>query len=512
MTVLPTARQMRALEAAAFAAGATDSRATMAAAGAAVAAAIARVWPGPRGRRALVLCGPGANGGDGYDVARRLRDAGWQVTLGALALPADPTGDAAAMRAAWIAGGGPVAPLEDVDPAAAEIVVDALFGIGLSRPLPPEAVRLADALAATKGRPGAPAVIAIDIPSGLCADSGRILGAAIVADLTVAIEHPKPGHHLADGPAVCGRLCVVAVGIPGVPAGAARLVGPPPAALLAKVIAAPGAGEAHKYRHGAALILGGGSGQGGAARLAARAALRIGAGLVRILCPREALAENAARLDAVMLDVADTLPEIEEALAERRLGALLAGPNLGLGRARAVVPRVLALGLPCVLDADAISAFADDPAALRARLHPGVVLTPHGGEFGRLFPDLAARWHEGTISKIDAAQMAARLTGACIVLKGPDTVIATPEGPAALHSAAYGRAVPWLATAGAGDVLAGLICGLLARGRAPGPAAEAAVWIHAEAARGFGPGLIAEDLPDALPAVLAALPDGGAAP
>jgi ADP-dependent NAD(P)H-hydrate dehydratase / NAD(P)H-hydrate epimerase len=274
--------------------------------------------------------------------------------------------------------------------------------------------------------------------------------------------------------------------------------------------------DGHKYGHGHALVLAGGPGRGGAARLAARGALRIGAGLVTLGCPPGALPENAARLDAIMLRPVAGPDGLATLLEDTRIAALCLGPGLGRDRARALVPAALAAGRATVLDADALTAFADDPAALFARLHDRCVLTPHGGEFARLFPDLAARLAEPAttgpaFSKLDAARLAAARAGCTVLFKGPDTVIAHPGGRAAINAAHYDRAAPWLATAGSGDVLAGFIAGLLARGFGPMDAAETAAWLHVEAARAFGPGLIAEDLPEALPGVLRRLAGGGGA-
>ncbi|RME16298.1 MAG: NAD(P)H-hydrate dehydratase, partial [Alphaproteobacteria bacterium] len=266
----------------------------------------------------------------------------------------------------------------------------------------------------------------------------------------------------------------------------------------------------HKYAHGHALVLAGGPGHGGAARLAARAALRIGAGLVTVAAPHAALAENAAQLTAIMLREVDDGETLARLLSDRRFNALVLGPGLGRERARALVPVALAARRATVLDADALTAFAVAPEALFEAIHPNTVLTPHDGEFSRLFPDIAARLAARpeagpAFSRLDAARAAAARSGAVVLVKGPDTVIARPDGRASVHLAAGARAAPWLATAGAGDVLSGLIAGLMARGFAPMSAAEAGAWLHVEAARGFGPGLIAEDLPEQIPAVLRAL-------
>ncbi len=260
--------------------------------------------------------------------------------------------------------------------------------------------------------------------------------------------------------------------------------------------------EAHKYTHGHALILSGGPGRGGAARLAARAALRIGAGLVSLGVAHDALAENAAQLTAIMLREIGDAGALARALEDARLNALCLGPGLGLERARALVPVALATRRACLLDADALTAYMKNQSELFEILHEKCVLTPHEGEFARLFGDLSARL---ATDRPAAVRAAAERAGAAVLLKGPETVIATPDGDCAIHGAIGSRAAPWLATAGAGDVLAGFVTGLLARGFAPIEAAATGTFLHAECARSFGPGLIAEDLPEELPGVFRAL-------
>ena len=260
--------------------------------------------------------------------------------------------------------------------------------------------------------------------------------------------------------------------------------------------------QGHKYDHGHAVIVSGGPGKTGAARLAARGALRMGAGLVTLACPMRAVPEIASQVTSIMIQPMDGPSGLEEILEDERLGALCLGPALGLTQITADLVRVaLATGRPCVLDADALSRFERAPDALFERIHDRVILTPHTGEFRRLFPDLA------DAPPTEATRLAAERSGATVLLKGPETTIATPEGQTALHRATGPRAAPWLATAGAGDVLAGFIVGLLARGFAPLDAAAAASWLHVECALHFGPGLIAEDLPDVLPHVFRALAD-----
>ncbi|MDT8856068.1 NAD(P)H-hydrate dehydratase [Paracoccaceae bacterium Fryx2] len=510
MTELLTSAQMRAVEAAAIATGRVTGPSLMERAGAGVVDAVLAKWPDLAGgpQRAVVLCGPGNNGGDGYVVARLLAARGWAVQVVAPTPPATP--DARAMAARWTGPlPGPDAP-DRTSLADRPLVVDALFGTGLSRPVAPGVWGLL-ALAQGCGC----RLVAVDILSGICADSGRVLatGGYIdrAADLTVTFQHMKLGHVLADGAGLSGAIAVVPLGLDREIETLLRADdGQAVADLATPATALLGKEAGHKYRHGHALVLAGGVGHGGAARLAARGALRIGAGLVTLACPPAALLENAGRLDAVILRKLPDAAALTALLADARITALCLGPGLGLDRARRMVPAALAAGRPCVLDADALSAFAEDPAALLARLHDGCVLTPHGGEFARLFPDLAGRLdapasHGPAFSKLDAARAAAARAGCTVLLKGADTVIATPDGRAAVSAACRDRAAPWLATAGAGDVLAGFLCGLLARGLPPFLAAETAAWLHVECARTFGPGLIAEDLPEHLPAVFRAL-------
>jgi hydroxyethylthiazole kinase-like uncharacterized protein yjeF len=482
--------EMRAAEAAAMASGMVAGWTLMSRAGRAVAEAAARSFPPGRAR---VLCGPGANGGDGYVAARALVEAGWAVEAFGWGDPARAPADAAAARAEWERF-GPVRPfgaLVDAEPGG--LLVDALFGTGAARPLPDA---ILGPLAAFESRAWGGAwdrLVAVDCPSGLDLDRGRALGVVRPADLTVTFHAPKRGHLIGDGPALCGALVVADIGLPPTP-GSVRL-GAPDAAVGVKGAAA------HKYHHGHAVVVGGGAGRGGAARLAARSALRVGAGLVTLAVPGPAMAENAARLDAVMLRRADDADELAAFLEDARLNAVLLGPGLGVEHARPLVLAALDAGRATVLDADALTAFAGEAEDLaEACVGRDVVLTPHAGEFCRLFPDLADEAARG--DRIAAASAAAAAVGACVLLKGPDTIVATPDGAAAVCAAVYDRAAPWLATAGSGDVLAGIIVGLLARGLRPGPAAETAALLHQAAGRAAGAGLIAEDLPEAIPALL----------
>ncbi|MCV2891821.1 NAD(P)H-hydrate dehydratase [Lentibacter sp. XHP0401] len=262
----------------------------------------------------------------------------------------------------------------------------------------------------------------------------------------------------------------------------------------------------HKFDYGHALLLSGGAGKTGAARLAARGALRIGAGIVTLGVPGSAQMEVASHVTSIMLTRAGTGEELLGVLRDKRINALCLGPGLGLERARELVPLALGFKRATVLDADALSAFKSDPTELFCMLHDKCVLTPHSGEFERLFPDIAKKLSlvtdEGsTCSKADAAREAAARAGCVVLYKGADTIIAAPDGACSLNEARCERAVPWMATAGAGDVLAGFITGLLARGFSPMQAAETGAWLHVECARSFGAGLIAEDLPEELPQV-----------
>ena len=471
--------EMYAADAAAARAG-TPGLTLMENAGRAVAHAVMRRWAP---RPVALLCGPGNNGGDGFVAARLLADAGWPVRLGLLGARERLTGDAAAMAARWE---GPVEPLAPALLDGAPLVVDALFGAGLTRPLAGAALALAEESAA-RGLPCA----AVDIPSGIHGDSGAALGGAFRAALTVTFGRRKYGHLLLPGRLCAGELVCADIGIPpaALAAGEARVHENAPA-LWRALLPAP-APDGHKYSRGHALVVGGDGAHSGAARLAARAALRAGAGLVTVHAPEAALPVYAAQLTAVM--VASTV-DLGAALADERRNALLIGPGCGVSPAtRERTLRALGAGKRCVLDADALTAFRGEPAALFAALGPDAVLTPHEGEYRRLFS------HQG--DKLARARAAARESGAVVALKGADSVIAAPDGRAAINA----NAPPTLATAGTGDVLAGFILGLLAQGMPAFEAAAAGVWLHGAAAAAFGPGLIAEDLSETLPSVLRGL-------
>ena len=527
-----TSAQMRRLERQAMDNGLATGAQLMERAGAAVAGEIRLRWPKPA--RACVMCGPGNNGGDGYVVARHLHQAGWQVRVLGMGDPAPP--DAALMKRHWQQLGRIVPlTLETLRAQAAEVCVDAIFGTGLARPVAGGLLDLVHHL----GDRGlfAGRLVAIDGPSGMCMDSGQMLGwprghhdRAPQARLTVTFDSPRPGHVLASGPELCGELVVADIGLgplrcpadlgpmamlggPSFAAAVAQDPAPGQARALALALALGKRASGHKFSHGHALIVAGGAGQGGAARLSARAALRVGAGLVTLAPPAEAMAEHALPPDALMRRAVDGPQDLAAWLKDQRLTAVLLGPGCGIERAGALLPVLLAAARGCVLDADALTALSRRKKAL-AGLHPACVLTPHLGEFQRLFPDIAAKlagpqppetMRGPLYSKLDAASEAAARAGCTIVLKGPDTVIAGPEGRVFVQASSYDAAVPWLATAGSGDVLAGIIAGLMARGWAAFDAATQGAALHAEAGRSFGPGLIADDLPQQLPAVFRGL-------
>ena len=505
---LITAAEMRATERAAMDAGDVTGAELMERAGEGVVRAILARWPqlGSGAPRALVLCGLGNNGGDGFVIARLLARRGWSVEVWLYGEFGRLSGDAAMNAQRWKAFGA-IRHLSESRPTApVDLFVDAVFGTGLSRPVEAD---LAETLVRARE---AARTVAVDLPSGLCSDSGRVLAEsdeggkwatrARPFDLCVTFHRRKRGHVLAQGPAQSREVVVVDLG----------LAQDAPTDTVIAVSGDLGKRSGHKFDHGSALVLSGGVGKGGAARLAARAALRVGAGLVTVGCPPAALIENAAQLTAIMLRRLADPAALSEMLEDERINAVCLGPGLGMGEREAgLVDAALASlsgrpGRSLVLDGDALTLLSRD-RGLMGRLTADCVLTPHDGEFARLFPDLSDRLaapatRGPAYSRVDAAREAAARCGAVVVLKGPATVIAGPEGRCLISDAVYDRAVPWLATAGAGDVLAGLLTGLLARGRAPVEAASAAAWLHVEAARRVGPGLIAEDLPDALPQVL----------
>ncbi|HEV2189949.1 MAG TPA: NAD(P)H-hydrate dehydratase [Stellaceae bacterium] len=436
-------------------------------------------------RPVAVLCGPGNNGGDGFVAARILAERGWPVRLALLGDRAALKGDAGAAAARWP---GRVETLSRAMLEGAGLVIDALFGAGLARPIEGVAADLILAL----NKQGIP-VVAVDVPSGVDGASGQIRGVAPKAALTVTFFRRKPGHLLLPGRVCCGETIVAPIGIEPPVLGhiapdtavnhpawwSDRFPWPDPAS--------------HKYSRGHALIAGGAV-MTGAARLAARGAARVGTGLVTVAAPEAAFPIYASALTGVIVQPTAGLNDFEALLSDRRRNAALVGPGAGLGaETRDRVLAIFAASKATVIDADALSVFADDPATLLDAVRAPCVMTPHEGEFARLF-DTAG-------SKLDRARRAAQQSGAVVLLKGPDTVIGAPDGRAAINE----NAPPTLATAGSGDVLAGIVLGLLAQGMPPFEAAAAAVWLHGEAAHRFGVGLVAEDLIEALPAALSNL-------
>lgn len=423
--------------------------------------------------RTLVLCGPGNNGGDGYVVARRLAEAGWPVVVAASA-PPRPGTDAALAAARFC---GPHVACSPAIAGRAALVVDALFGAGLARPLDGLAV---DVLRAARR------LVAIDVPSGLDGATGIPLGFAPQAALTVTFFRRKPGHLLLPGRLLSGELVLADIGIPESMLGGvhSRTFANGPALWR---LPSPDAAS-HKYSRGHLTILGG-EAMTGAARLAAAAARRAGAGMVTIAAPANVANVYRAGDPGIIV----TEAPLADLLADSRRQAWICGPGLGQTRARTLLPELLAARRAVVVDADALTAFAGEPD----RLRDAAILTPHVGEFSRLFGPLAT-------DRLAATREAARRTGAVVVLKGADSIIAAPDGWAAIND----NAPPTLATAGTGDVLAGIIGGLLAQGLAPVDAAAAGVFLHGAAAHCAGPGLIAEDLVPAIPHAVAAISRG----
>jgi NAD(P)H-hydrate epimerase len=442
------------------------------------------------GARVVVVAGPGQNGGDGFIAAALLSDRGYQVRLGLLGAPARLTGDAAEAARDWT---GEVGRIEDLSFNDADLIIDALFGTGLTRDLE-GAARLAVERMNASGRP----VLAVDLPSGIDGDTGEVRGLAVEATRTVTFAARKPCHLLMPGRAYCGPVDVADIGISRntLESKGGTLFANSPA-LWNHVLPRPGL-SSHKYERGHTLVASGGATRTGAARLAARAALRIGSGLVTVASPPEALGVNAAHLTAVMLRGCDGPEGLNTILQDPRFNALVLGPALGIhAGTRAMVAVAVHARRSLVLDADALTSFEGLATELHGAFRHGpTVLTPHDGEFSRLFkghPDLV-----DPASKIERVRRAAAYTGAVVLLKGADTVIAARDGRAAINE----NGTPYLATAGSGDTLCGLIAGLMAQGVPAFEASCAGVWIHAEAGASFGPGLIAEDLAELVPGVL----------
>ena len=457
-----------------------DSYGLMEKAGQAVAASALRHFP--EALRYVVLCGPGNNGGDGYVAARALKGSGAEIGLFHLGDPKRLKGDAArAFGDCPIAGEA----ITSYAPRPGDVVIDAIFGAGLSRHVPEDVAAVISRIAEADVP-----VIAVDLPSGVDGRSGQILGAAFRAARTVTFMTRKPGHLLLPGRDLCGELEVFDIGIPQriVRAHADDRLAENTAAQWHTKIPSEGS-DTHKYKRGHLVVFSGGPNATGAARMSAMAGLKAGAGLVTIASPKEALAVNAGMLTAIMLHAVNDETSLLEWLADRRLSTFVLGPGFGAGEKA----RQFCLALSdrhLVLDADGITSFRDDPQQLFNAFAEGptrLVLTPHEGEFARLFPDIAA---DNTLSKVDKARAAAARAHAAIIYKGADSVIAAPDGRALINA----NAPPWLATAGSGDVLAGIVGGLMALGAPAFEAAAAGVWLHGLAGQHAGKGLTAEDL------------------
>jgi hydroxyethylthiazole kinase-like uncharacterized protein yjeF len=494
MEVLTTAEMERA-DRLTIAAG-TPGFALMLSAGQAVAeAAMELVEEGP----ILVVAGPGNNGGDGFVAAVELAARGRDVSVILLCERESLQGDAASAAKGWKY---PVLPFNPQAIGKPALIIDALFGAGLNRAVAGDPHDMIEAINAN----GAP-VLAVDLPSGINGTTAAVMGIAVKATETVTFFRRKPAHLLLPGRIYCGRR--VHVADIGIDAGVLDEIKPQTfenvPQFWRKSFPVPQI-DGHKFARGHSIVVSGDLAATGAARMSARGALRAGAGLVTLASPRDALTVNAAALTAVMVRPIDTVIEFAELLTDKRFNSGVIGPGAGVGeRTRDFVRSALSAKRHLVLDADALTSFSDAPEhlfeAIKASPDPQVVLTPHEGEFPRLFSDISNK--HPLRSKLERVRAAAERSGAIVLLKGPDTVVASPDGRATIAA----NAPPWLATAGAGDVLSGMIAGLLAQSVPAFEAASIGVWMHGEAARHAGPGLIAEDLPETLPAVFRQLYD-----
>ena len=431
----------------------------------------------------VVLCGPGNNGGDGYVVANLLEQAGWAVKVATKSFSTHMSDFAIEHRNNYK---GEVVDLNAAALQNCDLVVDGLFGTGLTRSLSDDYATIVEMI-----NESSIDCVAIDIPSGINTDTGEIMGTAIKAHTTVTFSYRKPGHLLMPGKAYTGKLICKPIGLANLKENDIHLTVNRPS-LWYEQLPAPRLTD-HKYNRGHLLVRGGEE-MTGAARLAAASARRVGAGMVTLACApsvRQIYALSAPGLITTTLDKENSF---KTRLLEKPKSAALLGPGNGVTKeTRMAVLDTLDTKTPCVLDSDALTVFQKDPQTLFDHITGPCILTPHAGEFKRLF-DLSG-------DKVTQARKAAQISGAVVLFKGPDTVIAHPDGLVVVQD----NAPPTLATAGTGDVLAGLISGLMAQGLSPFTAACIATWIHGEAASAFGLGLIAEDLIEAIPGIIKTL-------
>jgi ADP-dependent NAD(P)H-hydrate dehydratase / NAD(P)H-hydrate epimerase len=490
---LLTAEEMSRAEQLTVEAG-TSNLTLMENAGRGVAEEVVRRFP--RGSRVTVLCGPGNNGGDGFVSARYLRERGYQVRLALHGRQEDLPRDPKEMARRWDEAIEPMS-LQSLE--GAQIVIDAIYGTGLRDNITGIPAQIIEEVTAR-----ALPVVSVDVPSGIDATYGSVHGLAFKSAATVTFFRRKTGHVLVPGRLHCGDVRTVDIGIPSTVLGdiAPRTFANDPDFWLRYFPKLKPDG--HKYDRGHAVVVSGPMESTGAGRLAARAALRAGSGLVTVATSKAAFYINAAQLTAVMLAPYDGAQGLGEVLSDSRITSVLIGPGAGTdAEVKDLVASVLASDATAVMDAEGLTAFSETPAELfnqiKTRNAP-VIITPHEGEFKRVFPEL-----DSGKSKLERARRAAEISGAVVILKGADTVVAAPDSLASVSE----NAPPWLATAGSGDVLAGLVTGLLAQGMAAFDAAAAAVWIHGELGHAFGPGLIADDMPDLVPGVLQRLDKRG---
>ncbi len=454
-----------------------------------------------------VFCGPGNNGGDGFVIAKTLFDRGEKVSCWELKKTESRSPSSSLMRKLWQPLGDirPLKNLTEQDFKEGDVVVDALFGIGLTRQLDDECSQIIDKI------PANIPIIAIDILSGMDSSSGAFLASGELpnfeASLTLTFQMAKWGHYLQEGMKRSGTIKVIPIGLDD---GLEKYLTSYPALVKLIDTTSPGffalldkKGSEHKYGYGHSLVLSGSRSKMGAAELAGIAALRVGSGLVTLGLHKDTFYNHTSEVKALMKAKIYNKENLCDVLSDERINALCLGPGLGIEEnTRDLIKTALEAKRHVVLDADAISAFQDDPNSLFEQLHDKVVLTPHFGEFARLFPDLARKIRKENFTKIKAVQQASILCGANVLLKGQQTIIASPGGQTYLVNGSDFKNSSWLATAGSGDVLAGMITGLMARSITPIKSAVLAAYIHLQTSNLYGPGLIADDIPNMIPRVL----------